>query len=96
MYCGHGHDVSTVTQTLRELMRQNINLLDQSEFMRGLNNAFNKSKPYATAVILSFHRITGRLAFSNAGHLPLLWYHAAQLMGFAEPMIRGEESRRMW
>src|SRR5208337_4569653 len=47
-------------------------------FMRGLNEAFNKSEKYATAIVLSFHRITGRLAFSNAGHLPPLWYHAAQ------------------
>jgi hypothetical protein len=75
---GHGHDVSAVTQTLRELMHKNINLLDQSDFMRGLNDAFNKSKKYATAIILSFHRVTGRLAFSNAGHLPPLCYHAAQ------------------
>jgi sigma-B regulation protein RsbU (phosphoserine phosphatase) len=33
---------------------------------------------YATAIVLSFHRIMGWLAFSNAGHLPPLWYHAAQ------------------
>ena len=46
--------------------------------MRGLNDAFNKSKKYATAIVLSFHRVTGRLAFSNAGHPPPLWYHAAQ------------------
>lgn len=70
--------MSAVTQTLRELMRQNINLWDQSDFMRGLNDAFNKSKKNATAIVLSFHRITGRLAFSNAGHPPPLWYHAAQ------------------
>jgi sigma-B regulation protein RsbU (phosphoserine phosphatase) len=75
---GHGHDVSAVTQTLRELMHQNINHWDQSDFMRGLNDAFNKSRKYATAIVLSFHRITGRLAFSNAGHPPPLWYHAAQ------------------
>jgi hypothetical protein len=75
---GHGHGVSAVTQTLRELMHQNINRWDQSDFMRGLNDAFNQSKKYATAIVLSFHRITGRLAFSNAGHLPPLWYHAAQ------------------
>jgi sigma-B regulation protein RsbU (phosphoserine phosphatase) len=75
---GHGHDVSAVTQTLRDLMHQNINAWDQSDFMRGLNDAFNKSKKYATAIVLSFHRVTGRLAFSNAGHLPPLWYHAAQ------------------
>ena len=70
--------MSAVTQTLRELMRQNINLWDQSDFMRGLNDAFNKSKKNATAIVLSFHRITGRLAFSNAGHPPPLWYHATQ------------------
>jgi phosphoserine phosphatase RsbU/P len=75
---GHGGDVSAVTQTLRQLMHENINAWDQSDFMRGLNDAFNKSAKYATAIALSFHRITGRLAFSNAGHLPPLWYHAAQ------------------
>jgi sigma-B regulation protein RsbU (phosphoserine phosphatase) len=77
---GHGNDVSAVTQTLRNLMRQNINVWDQSDFMRGINNAFrqNGNDKYATAIVLSFHRVTGRLAFSNAGHPAPLWYHAAQ------------------
>ena len=61
-------------------MRENINLWDQSDFMRGLNDTLLLSgqNKYATAIILSFHRITGRLMFSNAGHLPPLWYHARQ------------------
>ncbi len=67
---GHGHDVSAVTQTLRELMHQNINLWDQSDFMRGLNDAFNKSEKYATAIVLSFHRVTGRLVFQQRGATP--------------------------
>ena len=48
--------------------------------MRGLNETFGRSgtDEYATAIVLSVHRVTGRLAFSNAGHLPPLWYHAAQ------------------
>jgi sigma-B regulation protein RsbU (phosphoserine phosphatase) len=77
---GHGHDVNAVTQTLHKLMRKNINAWDQSDFMRGINNTFRQggNDRYATAIVLSFHRITGRLAFSNAGHLPPLWYHAAQ------------------
>lgn len=77
---GHGNDVSAVTQTLRNLMRQNINVWDQSDFMRGINDTFrqNGNDRYATAIVLSFHRITGRLAFSNAGHPAPLWYHAAQ------------------
>ena len=77
---GHGHEVSSVTQTLRNLMHKNINAWDQSDFMRGLNDAFRESgnNKYATAIVLSFHRVMGRLAFSNAGHLPPLWYHAGQ------------------
>lgn len=77
---GHGHAVSAVTQTLHSLMRENVNAWDQSDFMRGLNEAFGQggNGKYATAIVLSFHRVKGRLAFSNAGHLPPLWYHAAQ------------------
>jgi phosphoserine phosphatase RsbU/P len=75
---GHGHDVNAVTQILRKLMHKNINAWDQSDFMRGLNDTFGQSDKYATAIVLSFHRITGRLAFSNAGQLPPLWYHAAE------------------
>jgi phosphoserine phosphatase RsbU/P len=77
---GHGRDVNAVTQTLRKLMRKNINAWDQSDFMRELNDTFGQggNDKYATAIVLSFHRVTGRLAFCNAGHLPPLWYHAAQ------------------
>ena len=77
---GHGRDVNAVTQRLRVLMRKNINAWDQSDFMRGLNETFAQggNGKYATAIVLSFHRLKGRLAFSNAGHLPPLWYHAAQ------------------
>lgn len=77
---GHGRDVDSVTQTLRKLMKKNINSWDQSDFMRGVNEAFGQgeSRKYATAIALSFHRVMGRLAFSNAGHLPPLWYHAAE------------------
>ena len=77
---GHGRDVNAVTQTLRKLMRKNINAWDQADFMRGLNDTFGQgaNDKYATAIVLSFHRVTGRLAFSNAGHLPPIWYHAAQ------------------
>jgi phosphoserine phosphatase RsbU/P len=77
---GHGSEVDGVTQTLRNLMRKNINAWDQSDFMRCVNETFGQSgdHKYATAIVLSFHRVMGRLAFSNAGHLPPLWYHAAQ------------------
>jgi sigma-B regulation protein RsbU (phosphoserine phosphatase) len=76
---GHGRVVSTMAETLQRLVRENINVWDQSDFMRGLNDTLLSSQnKYATAVILSLHRVTGRLVFSNAGHLPPLWYHARQ------------------
>ena len=84
---GHGSVVSTMTETLLRLMRENIDVWDQSDFMRGLNEALvlDDQNKYATAIVLSFHRITGRLVFSNAGHLPPLWYHARhQTWGWLE------------
>jgi phosphoserine phosphatase RsbU/P len=77
---GHGGVVNPMTETLEKLMRENIDVWDQSDFMRGLNDEFavRGQHKYATAVVLSFHRITGRLSFTSAGHLPPLWYHAAQ------------------
>lgn len=77
---GHGREVSQVTEKLLKLMRENVNLWDQTDFMRGLNQAFGLrgGGKYATAVVLSYNRVRGRLAFTNAGHLPPLWYHAAE------------------
>jgi sigma-B regulation protein RsbU (phosphoserine phosphatase) len=77
---GHGRQVGQVTQRLHKLMHENLNAWDQSDFMRSLNETFghNSDAEFATAVVLSFHRVKGRLAFSNAGHLPPFWYHAAQ------------------
>ena len=84
---GHGSDVDTPAAGLYKLMRKNINTWDQTEFMRGVNDAFRESGEgqYATAIVLSLHRLTGRLAFTNAGHLPPLWYHATEnSWGFLE------------
>lgn len=77
---GHGREVDAAAMTLHKLMRENIDVWDQSDFMRGLNDTFNQygGGQYATAIVLSFHRLSGQLAFSNAGHLPPLWYHASE------------------
>jgi phosphoserine phosphatase RsbU/P len=76
---GHGREVDAAAMTLHELMRKNIDVWDQSDFMRGLNDTFNQNGggQCATAIVLSFHRITGQLAFSNAGHSPPLLYRAS-------------------
>jgi phosphoserine phosphatase RsbU/P len=77
---GHGGSVSETTETLQKLMREHIDVWDQSDLMQELNDTFARSgqNKFATAIVLSFHRITGALAFSNAGHLPPLWYHARE------------------
>ena len=77
---GHGREVNEVTQTLHRLMRENVNTWDQSDFMRGLNQAFGRGGDgrYATAIVLSYHRLKEQLAFPNAGHLPPLWYHSVE------------------
>jgi len=76
---GHGWKVDSAAMTLDALLRKNINVWDQSDFMCGLNDAFSQDGDgqYATAIVLGFHRLTGYLTFSNAGHLPPLWYHAS-------------------
>src|ERR1700730_11740477 len=66
---GHGRDVNAVTQTLRKLMRKNINAWDQADFMRGLNDTFGQggNDKYATAIVLSFHRVTGPAGVQQRG-----------------------------
>jgi phosphoserine phosphatase RsbU/P len=77
---GHGAAVSATAETLKRLMREFIDVWDQTDFMRELNDAFalNGQNKYATAIVLSVDRITGALSFSNAGHPPPLWYRARE------------------
>jgi hypothetical protein len=56
---GHGRVVSTMAETLQRLMRENINVWDQSDFIRGLNDTFLLSgqNKYATAIVLSLRLV---------------------------------------
>ena len=77
---GHGETASLVAGRLRRVLQQHTDNWDQSALMRELNEAFKrdaKGVQFATAVVLGFYFGTGELLFSNAGHLPLLWHHAA-------------------
>ena len=78
---GHGQAVSTLAEKLRSLMEKYINIWDQSDLMRELNQAFQRGLTdvkYATLLVLGFYRQTGQVVFTNAGHLPPLWYHTAE------------------
>ncbi len=76
---GHGADAEPLAVRLRSLMRSHINKLDQTRFVRALNEAFSgmaESGRFATALLTSFYAPTGHLILCNAGHPPPMWYRA--------------------
>ncbi|PWU02711.1 MAG: hypothetical protein C5B51_20380 [Terriglobia bacterium] len=76
---GHGEVVSAAANRLRDLLRKHADQWDQSDVVRGLNDSFLKNAghaEYATALVLSHYSGTGEILFTNAGHLPPIWYHA--------------------
>ena len=66
---------------LRTLIHKHIDTWDQSELMRELNTSLHSSvthSQYASAVLFAYYQPTSELVFTNAGHPPALWYHAAE------------------
>jgi phosphoserine phosphatase RsbU/P len=77
---GHGEGVGAVAERLRDALREHADHWDQSDLIRQLNDAFLRDQAagrFATAVLLSHYDETGELLFTNAGHVPPLWYHAS-------------------
>jgi sigma-B regulation protein RsbU (phosphoserine phosphatase) len=78
---GHGHSVAATAVELRTLMRQFVNRLDQTEFVRLLNQQFaalSRHGAFATAIVTTFFAPTRRLTVCNAGHPRPLLYRSAQ------------------
>ena len=68
---GHGADASKSAIGLRELMRRNVNIIQQKKFVRAMNQQFaasEKDERFATALVCSYFSPTGRLTLCNAGH----------------------------
>ena len=77
---GHGETVSAAAGRLREALRLHVERWDQSALIRQLNDSFLESAEhtrFATAFVASFYSQSGELLFTNAGHVPPLWYRAA-------------------
>jgi serine phosphatase RsbU (regulator of sigma subunit) len=77
---GHGEAVSAAAVRLQDALRQHIDLWDQSQLVRDLNERFFRDErrvKFATAFLASFASDSGDLLYTNAGHLPPLWYRAA-------------------
>ena len=76
---GHGEAVNTAAGRLRDALRQHVEQWDQSTLIRQLNDTFltgAERSQYATAFLASFYSGSGELLFTNAGHVPPLWYRA--------------------
>jgi sigma-B regulation protein RsbU (phosphoserine phosphatase) len=77
---GHGEVVSAAAVQLHEALRQNVDLWDQSALIRELSDTLLKDARrarFATAFIASFYSDAGELLFTNAGHVPPLWYRTS-------------------
>jgi phosphoserine phosphatase RsbU/P len=77
---GHGNAVAATAADLRILMRRFVNRLDQTEFVRLLNQQFmelSEGGTFATAIVSTFFAPSRRLTVCNAGHPRPLMYHAA-------------------
>jgi sigma-B regulation protein RsbU (phosphoserine phosphatase) len=77
---GHGHTVAATAADLRTLMRRFVNRLDQTEFVRLLNQQFAvlpRTGAFATAIVTTFFEPTRRLTVCNAGHPRPLLFRAA-------------------
>lgn len=76
---GHGAKVAEVARTLRGLMREHVNHLDQRRFVARMNDAFARQSTrgtFATAVIMTYFAPTRDLSICNAGHPPPMLYRA--------------------
>jgi serine phosphatase RsbU (regulator of sigma subunit) len=74
---GHGPEVSDLALGLRDLMRQNVNVVKQTRFIEGMNQQFTKlsaTGSFATALVATFFQPTRRLTLCNAGHPAPLHY----------------------
>lgn len=74
---GHGESVARIATGLRDLMRRNVNLINQTRFVREMNRQFSEQPDagiFATALVCTFFSPTRSLQFCNAGHpVPMLY-----------------------
>lgn len=77
---GHGEKVGAAALRLQQALRQYIDVWDQLDLIRDLNEFFFRNEhrvKSATAFLGSFASESGALLFTNAGHTVPLFYPAA-------------------
>jgi len=77
---GHGAEASVLSTELRDIMRRNVNYIDQSRVVQSLNTQFEEAATvgrFATAIVATYFAPTRSLTVCAAGHPPPLVYCAA-------------------
>ena len=97
---GHGTSVASTAADLRTLMRRFVNRLDQTEFVRLLNQQFtalSKDGAFATAIVATFFEPSRRMTVCNAGHPRPLLYRAAKqrwdFLGHSSPDVAAAKKK---
>ena len=75
--CGHGPALDRAANSLRQLMRKYINVLDQTRFAQAVNREFMQrpdSGRFATVLLSTYFSPTDHLIVCNAGHPRPLWF----------------------
>ena len=76
---GHGAEASPVSSRLRDIMRRNVNYIDQTRVVESLNEQFEQTSAsgrFATAIISTYFSPTRRLTICSAGHPPPLVFRS--------------------
>ncbi len=76
---GHGRAVADLAVVLRRLMRKHIDTVDQTKFVRALNEEFlalSAGGVFATAALTTYFAPTDHLVTCLAGHPAPLWRRA--------------------
>ena len=72
---GHGTEASALSTELREIMRRNVNYIDQSRVVKSFNEQFEEAATagrFATAIVGTYFAPTRSLTVCTAGHPPPL------------------------
>jgi len=77
---GHGIEAAPAADKLREIMRKNVNYIDQARVVKSLNEQFEDASStgrFATAIVSTYFAPSHELSVCNAGHPSPLIYRAA-------------------
>jgi len=77
--CGHGSEAAGLSAKLRDIMRRNVNYIDQSRLVNSLNDQFEEASVvgrFATAIVGTYFAPTRSLTICVAGHPPPLIFNA--------------------